>query len=76
MSPGAGVEACKHCAEGYVIEEWKCVSSCSQGFYATQQGSDSKICRRYVSLNWNAHKEMLNCLNMFHYSENVFPYTS
>uniref|UniRef100_A0A4W6C5K8 Proprotein convertase subtilisin/kexin type 5a n=1 Tax=Lates calcarifer TaxID=8187 RepID=A0A4W6C5K8_LATCA len=26
---GAGVEACNRCAEGYLMEEWRCVSSCS-----------------------------------------------
>uniref|UniRef100_A0A3Q4GEQ2 Proprotein convertase subtilisin/kexin type 5-like n=1 Tax=Neolamprologus brichardi TaxID=32507 RepID=A0A3Q4GEQ2_NEOBR len=30
---GAGVEACNTCAEGYLMEEWRCVSSCSAGFY-------------------------------------------
>uniref|UniRef100_A0A669DJ12 Proprotein convertase subtilisin/kexin type 5a n=1 Tax=Oreochromis niloticus TaxID=8128 RepID=A0A669DJ12_ORENI len=33
---GAGVEACNTCAEGYLMEEWRCVSSCSAGFYATE----------------------------------------
>uniref|UniRef100_A0AAX7TAM9 P/Homo B domain-containing protein n=1 Tax=Astatotilapia calliptera TaxID=8154 RepID=A0AAX7TAM9_ASTCA len=35
-APGAGVEACNTCAEGYLMEEWRCVSSCSAGFYATE----------------------------------------
>ncbi|XP_035383608.1 proprotein convertase subtilisin/kexin type 5 [Electrophorus electricus] len=29
----AGIESCNRCAVGYLMEEWKCVSSCSQGFY-------------------------------------------
>ncbi|KAK3508672.1 hypothetical protein QTP70_003316 [Hemibagrus guttatus] len=36
----AGLESCTRCADGYVMEEWKCVSSCSQGFYPTQTLSD------------------------------------
>ncbi|XP_029372303.1 proprotein convertase subtilisin/kexin type 5 [Echeneis naucrates] len=47
---GAGVEACNHCAEGYLMEEWKCVSSCSPGFYATQPNPEiadgHRVCRR------------------------------
>uniref|UniRef100_A0A8C7DNY7 Proprotein convertase subtilisin/kexin type 5a n=1 Tax=Oncorhynchus kisutch TaxID=8019 RepID=A0A8C7DNY7_ONCKI len=33
---GAGIEACNQCADGYLMEEWRCVSSCSVGFYATE----------------------------------------
>ncbi|XP_053474688.1 proprotein convertase subtilisin/kexin type 5 [Ictalurus furcatus] len=36
----AGLESCTRCADGYVMEEWKCVSSCSHGFYPTQTPSD------------------------------------
>uniref|UniRef100_A0A4W5P978 Proprotein convertase subtilisin/kexin type 5a n=1 Tax=Hucho hucho TaxID=62062 RepID=A0A4W5P978_9TELE len=48
---GAGIEACNQCADGYLMEEWRCVSSCSAGFYATesspQKASDGpRICRR------------------------------
>uniref|UniRef100_A0A8C7RBR4 Proprotein convertase subtilisin/kexin type 5a n=1 Tax=Oncorhynchus mykiss TaxID=8022 RepID=A0A8C7RBR4_ONCMY len=48
---GAGIEACNQCADGYLMEEWRCVSSCSDGFYATesspQKTSDGpRICRR------------------------------
>uniref|UniRef100_A0A8C6WFL9 P/Homo B domain-containing protein n=1 Tax=Neogobius melanostomus TaxID=47308 RepID=A0A8C6WFL9_9GOBI len=32
---GPGVESCKNCVEGYLMEEWKCVHSCSAGFYDT-----------------------------------------
>nr|XP_029512291.1 proprotein convertase subtilisin/kexin type 5-like [Oncorhynchus nerka] len=48
---GAGIEACNQCADGYLMEEWRCVSACSVGFYATdsspQKTSDGpRICRR------------------------------
>ncbi|XP_076014522.1 proprotein convertase subtilisin/kexin type 5 [Genypterus blacodes] len=48
---GAGVEACNHCAQGYVTEEWRCVSSCSSGFYLTEPNSElddggHRTCRR------------------------------
>lgn len=48
---GAGIESCNQCADGYLMEEWRCVSSCSVGFYATesspQKTSDGpRICRR------------------------------
>ncbi|XP_047425540.1 proprotein convertase subtilisin/kexin type 5 isoform X2 [Mugil cephalus] len=47
---GAGVEACNHCAEGYMTEEWRCVSSCSAGFYAAEPSPEKadghRICRR------------------------------
>lgn len=49
-APGAGVEACNTCAEGYLMEEWRCVSSCSAGFYATEPNPEiadgHRICRR------------------------------
>ncbi|XP_019909261.2 proprotein convertase subtilisin/kexin type 5 [Esox lucius] len=48
---GAGVEACNQCADGYLIEEWRCVFSCSAGFYATESsprrtGDGPGMCRR------------------------------
>ncbi|KAM7368833.1 hypothetical protein PAMP_013140 [Pampus punctatissimus] len=47
---GAGVEACNHCAEGYLMEEWRCVPSCSAGFYAMEPNPEiadgQRICRR------------------------------
>ncbi|XP_030623096.1 proprotein convertase subtilisin/kexin type 5 [Chanos chanos] len=46
---GAGVQSCNRCAEGYLMEEWKCVSSCRPGFYAVQQNYNigtQGICRR------------------------------
>lgn len=51
---GAGVQACNRCAEGFLMEEWRCVSSCSAGFYATQPipeiADGHRICRRWA--NW------------------------
>lgn len=56
---GEGVEACSHCAEGYLTEEWRCVSSCSAGFYATEPSPEiadgHRICRRW------AHWCVLRC---------------
>ncbi|KAL0965792.1 hypothetical protein UPYG_G00285770 [Umbra pygmaea] len=48
---GAGIEACNQCADGYLMEEWRCVSSCSAGFYATESSPHKttdglRICRR------------------------------
>lgn len=47
---GAGVAACNQCAEGYLMEEWRCVPSCSAGFYATEPNPEiadgHRICRR------------------------------
>ncbi|KAM8872819.1 proprotein convertase subtilisin/kexin type 5 [Synchiropus picturatus] len=47
---GAGAEACTLCAEGYLIEEWRCVPSCSAAFYATEPSPEiadrQGICRR------------------------------
>ncbi|XP_061555258.1 proprotein convertase subtilisin/kexin type 5-like [Phycodurus eques] len=45
---GAGVEACTQCAEGYLMEEWRCVPSCSSGFFATNpEMADGRwVCRR------------------------------
>uniref|UniRef100_A0AAY4DIR2 P/Homo B domain-containing protein n=1 Tax=Denticeps clupeoides TaxID=299321 RepID=A0AAY4DIR2_9TELE len=47
---GVGVKACKSCAEGYLMEDWKCVSSCTSGFYAAKQNTGrsegSRVCRR------------------------------
>lgn len=50
VAPGAGVEACNQCAEGYLMEEWRCVSSCSAGFYAMEPNPEladgQRLCRR------------------------------
>ncbi|KAJ3605763.1 hypothetical protein NHX12_027807, partial [Muraenolepis orangiensis] len=50
---GAGVEACDRCAEGYRMEEWRCVASCSPGFYEVGAGGGpeetaggQRTCRR------------------------------
>ncbi|XP_062333907.1 proprotein convertase subtilisin/kexin type 5 [Osmerus eperlanus] len=46
---GGGAEACNQCAEGYLMEEWRCVFSCSPGFYATLATDDAggqRMCRR------------------------------
>ncbi|XP_076844464.1 proprotein convertase subtilisin/kexin type 5 isoform X2 [Brachyhypopomus gauderio] len=47
----AGIKSCDRCAVGYLMEEWKCVSSCSQGFYPVHSYSDptgqtQNSCRR------------------------------
>ncbi|MEQ2258705.1 hypothetical protein XENORESO_001351 [Xenotaenia resolanae] len=47
---GTGVEACNRCAKGFLMEEWRCASSCSAGFYATEPTPEiadgHRICRR------------------------------
>lgn len=52
MALGAGVQACNHCAEGYLMEEWTCVTSCSAGFFATEPNPEiadgHRICRRWA----------------------------
>lgn len=52
VASGAGVEACNHCAEGYLMEEWRCVPSCSAGFYAIEPNPEiadgQRICRRWA----------------------------
>lgn len=49
-SAGAGSEACNRCAEGYLMQEWRCVASCSAGFFATQSNPEIadglRVCRR------------------------------
>lgn len=49
---GAGFEACNHCAEEYLVEERRCVASCSAGFYATKLNPEiadgHRICRRWA----------------------------
>uniref|UniRef100_A0A3Q2UDZ3 PLAC domain-containing protein n=1 Tax=Fundulus heteroclitus TaxID=8078 RepID=A0A3Q2UDZ3_FUNHE len=37
---GTGIEACIKCAEGYLLEDWRCVSTCSPGYYLSEQRSD------------------------------------
>ncbi|XP_030622390.1 proprotein convertase subtilisin/kexin type 5b [Chanos chanos] len=47
---GTGMEACISCAEGFYMEEWRCVSSCSVGYYMAEQvlekGKVHKSCRK------------------------------
>lgn len=38
---GTGVEACTKCADGYLLEDWRCVSTCSSGYYLSEQTSDN-----------------------------------
>uniref|UniRef100_A0A672KCU5 Proprotein convertase subtilisin/kexin type 5-like n=1 Tax=Sinocyclocheilus grahami TaxID=75366 RepID=A0A672KCU5_SINGR len=38
---GTGMEACNECAPGYYFEEWRCVSSCSVGYYLAEQTTDN-----------------------------------
>uniref|UniRef100_A0A3Q2Z7D6 Proprotein convertase subtilisin/kexin type 5a n=1 Tax=Hippocampus comes TaxID=109280 RepID=A0A3Q2Z7D6_HIPCM len=35
---GAGVEACTRCADGYLMEDWRCVASCSTHWCALRCG--------------------------------------
>lgn len=52
VASGAGVEACNRCAKGFLMEEWRCVSSCSAGFYATEPTPEiadgHRTCRRWA----------------------------
>ncbi|XP_077478698.1 proprotein convertase subtilisin/kexin type 5 [Stigmatopora argus] len=45
---GPDVEACTRCANGYLMEEWKCVASCSRGFFSTNSeiADGHEMCRR------------------------------
>uniref|UniRef100_A0A3Q2YQX4 Proprotein convertase subtilisin/kexin type 5a n=1 Tax=Hippocampus comes TaxID=109280 RepID=A0A3Q2YQX4_HIPCM len=47
-SSGAGVEACTRCADGYLMEDWRCVASCSSGFFAVipEIADERRMCRR------------------------------
>ncbi|XP_073723703.1 proprotein convertase subtilisin/kexin type 5b isoform X1 [Misgurnus anguillicaudatus] len=38
---GTGMEACNECAPGFHFEEWRCVSSCSVGYYLAEQTTDN-----------------------------------
>ncbi|XP_062845264.1 proprotein convertase subtilisin/kexin type 5 [Trichomycterus rosablanca] len=47
----ADPDSCILCADGYLMEDWRCVSSCSEGFYPTQfmpdgTGQMQSSCRR------------------------------
>ncbi|XP_036436898.1 proprotein convertase subtilisin/kexin type 5 [Colossoma macropomum] len=47
----AGLESCNRCADEYLMEEWRCMPSCSQGFYPSQSrldntGPTQNFCRR------------------------------
>lgn len=50
--PGTGIEACTKCAEGYLLEDWRCMSTCSSGYYLSEQTSDGgqvqRSCRKWV----------------------------
>ncbi|XP_060787365.1 proprotein convertase subtilisin/kexin type 5b isoform X1 [Neoarius graeffei] len=47
---GTGIEACNKCAEGYYLEEWRCVPGCSLGYYMAekmiQNGEVQKFCHK------------------------------
>uniref|UniRef100_A0AAR2KQ17 P/Homo B domain-containing protein n=1 Tax=Pygocentrus nattereri TaxID=42514 RepID=A0AAR2KQ17_PYGNA len=46
---GTGMEACTKCAEGYYLEEWRCVPTCSAGYYMaehTEFREVQKFCRK------------------------------
>lgn len=49
---GTGMEACTKCAEGYLLEEWRCVPRCNAGYYMAEKtvenGEVQKSCRKSV----------------------------
>lgn len=50
---GTGVEACTKCADGYLLEDWRCVLTCSPSYYLSEQTSDNgqvqRSCKKWVS---------------------------
>uniref|UniRef100_A0A8C8IUC5 Proprotein convertase subtilisin/kexin type 5 n=1 Tax=Oncorhynchus tshawytscha TaxID=74940 RepID=A0A8C8IUC5_ONCTS len=50
VAQSTGMEACIKCAESYLMEEWRCVSTCSVGYYMAEQtldnGDVNKSCRK------------------------------
>lgn len=70
---GTGIEACTKCADGYLLEDWRCVSSCSSGYYLSEQTSDNGLvqrsCKKWVSPPSNTFtpqwksKELLDTLS-------------
>lgn len=46
------MEACTRCAEGYMLEDWRCVQTCSSGYYLAEQLQDNRqlqrSCRKWV----------------------------
>uniref|UniRef100_H3APK0 Proprotein convertase subtilisin/kexin type 5b n=1 Tax=Latimeria chalumnae TaxID=7897 RepID=H3APK0_LATCH len=44
---GMGAEACTKCAKGFYMEDWRCVMSCSHGYYLDQSlENGEKTCRK------------------------------
>ncbi|XP_006901390.1 PREDICTED: proprotein convertase subtilisin/kexin type 6 isoform X2 [Elephantulus edwardii] len=44
---GPGKEECIHCANTFHFHDWRCVSTCGEGFYPEQMpGLPHKVCRR------------------------------
>ncbi|KAJ3604400.1 hypothetical protein NHX12_029141 [Muraenolepis orangiensis] len=46
---GTGIDGCTRCADGYMMEEWRCVLSCSVGYHRaepTADGQPQRTCKR------------------------------
>lgn len=52
VCPGTGIEACTKCADGYLLEDWRCVTTCSGGYYLSEQTSENgqvqRSCKKWV----------------------------
>uniref|UniRef100_A0A3B5KST8 Proprotein convertase subtilisin/kexin type 5 n=1 Tax=Xiphophorus couchianus TaxID=32473 RepID=A0A3B5KST8_9TELE len=44
---GTGIEACTKCADDYLLEDWRCVLTCSPGYYLSEQTSDNGQVQRF-----------------------------
>lgn len=46
---GAGKKECIQCAEGHLQQEWRCVRTCTPGYYSAEAaGVPHKMCHRWV----------------------------
>ncbi|MGH0156290.1 UNVERIFIED_CONTAM: hypothetical protein FKN15_031152 [Acipenser sinensis] len=49
---GTGAEACTECAKDYYMEDWRCVLSCSAGYYleqSSENGEKPNTCRKKIA---------------------------
>ncbi|XP_069078910.1 proprotein convertase subtilisin/kexin type 6 [Pleurodeles waltl] len=60
---GPGKEDCIQCAKNFHLHEWKCVPTCSEGFYPEEvPGLPHKACRRCEENCLNCEGSWRNCL--------------
>ncbi|RXM36986.1 Proprotein convertase subtilisin/kexin type 5 [Acipenser ruthenus] len=75
---GTGAEACTKCAEDYYMEDWRCVLSCSAGYYlekSSENGEKLSTCRKCdascLTCTGSGEKNCTSCISGYNLESGV-----